>query len=207
SDKVNESTTRHWTGKDNSLLGLLRVDGKIYKFLGEPEREYKAILPHGEDQQYPSRFVESKPADGWMDISFNDASWYKGKGMLGSKEAGAQTLWTSREVWIRRVIEIRELNFNELVLLVKYDDNAEVYLNGEKIFSTGCCSSGFKEIPISKTVQHQLRTGKNVLALHCVHTGGPGFIDAGIYDKLPAIPIQNGVQQAVTMTATQTNYQ
>src|SRR4029434_5472291 len=45
SDNVNESTTKHWTGKDQSLLGLLSVDGKYYKFLGEPARELKAILP------------------------------------------------------------------------------------------------------------------------------------------------------------------
>ena len=33
-DKLNESTTKHWTGKDNSLFGILSVDGKLYKFLG-----------------------------------------------------------------------------------------------------------------------------------------------------------------------------
>jgi len=206
-DKLNESTTRHWTGKDNSILGLISVDGKTYKFLGEPPRDLQAILPHGEDQVYASKVTETAPAEGWMDVSFNDANWYRGKGMMGSKEAGGQTIWTSREVWIRRVFEIRENKFNELVLLVKYDDNAEVYLNGEKIFSTGCCSSGFKEIPISKATQRQLRSGKNVLAMHCVNTGGPGFIDAGIYDKLPAAPIQNAVQQSVNITATQTTYQ
>jgi hypothetical protein len=207
SDKVNESTTKHWTGKDHSLLGLIQVDGKVYKFLGEPSREFKAILPHGEDLNYPSRFVENKPAEGWMDISFNEGNWNKGKGMMGSKEAGAQTSWTSREIWIRRVFEMKDLKFNDLVLLVKYDDNAEIYLNGEKIFTTGCCSSGYKEVSISKSMLHLLRTGKNVLAMHCVNTGGPGFIDAGLYDKLPPIPIQNAIQNSVVITPTQTNYQ
>jgi len=207
SDKVNESTTKHWTGKDHSLLGLIQVDGKVYKFLGEPSREFKAILPHGEDLNYPSRFVENKPAEDWMDISFNEGNWNKGKGMMGSKEAGAQTSWTSREIWIRRVFEMKDLKFNDPVLLVKYDDNAEIYLNGEKIFTTGCCSSGYKEVSISKSMLHLLRTGKNVLAMHCVNTGGPGFIDAGIYDRLPAVPIQNALQQSVSISATQTNYQ
>jgi len=49
-DNLNESTTKHWTGKDNSLIGLLSVDGKLYKFLGEPARELKAILPIAESQ-------------------------------------------------------------------------------------------------------------------------------------------------------------
>src|SRR5690242_16123047 len=74
-DKVNESTTRHWTGKDHSLLGLINVDGKIYKFLGAPEKQFKAILPHREDNSYSSRFIESDPGQGWENISFDDKSW------------------------------------------------------------------------------------------------------------------------------------
>ena len=66
---------------------------------------------------------------------------------MGCREAGAQTIWTSREIWIRRVFEIKENKFNELFLLVKYDDNAEVYLNGEKIFSQDVAPRGIKRFP------------------------------------------------------------
>src|SRR5690606_41501641 len=34
SDKINESTTRHWSGKPHALSGLIRVDGKNYLYLG-----------------------------------------------------------------------------------------------------------------------------------------------------------------------------
>jgi len=33
-DKLNESVTRHWTGKEQSLLGIIRVDDKYYRFMG-----------------------------------------------------------------------------------------------------------------------------------------------------------------------------
>src|SRR4029079_8184804 len=52
SDKLNESTTKQWTGADHSLMGLVNVDGKLYKFLGDFPRELKAILPDSDLQPY-----------------------------------------------------------------------------------------------------------------------------------------------------------
>lgn len=206
-DKLNESSTKHWTGKENSLIGMIRVDEQVYKFMGEPARPLTIIAPAAEDEAYAMMYTEANPGESWNLPNFDDSKWQQGKGMAGSNGTNAQTTWTSREVWIRRTFEYSGNNINELTLLAKYDDDAEVYLNGEKIFSTGCCSGGYKEITLSKEIEKRLINGKNVLAMHCVNTGGPGFIDAGLYDRQPALPIQNAQQQNVTITATQTTYQ
>lgn len=37
SDLLTEDVTRHWTGQRNALLGLIKLDGKPYRFMGKTE--------------------------------------------------------------------------------------------------------------------------------------------------------------------------
>lgn len=205
-DKLNESTTKHWTGKDHSLLGLLSVDGKLYKFLGEPARELKPLLADAELRSYSCRFTETKPAGDWTALDYDDAQWQTGKGMFGTVNTDPQSTWNSREIWMRRIFDTEPEAINELLLRTKYDDNVEIYLNGQKIFSAGCCSAN-REILLPETIEQKLRKGKNVLAVYCENTGGTAFIDAGLYNRLPPEPIQQAVQKKLEMTATQTKYE
>ena len=206
SDKLNESTTKHWTGTDQSLIGFLSVDGKMYKFLGEPSRELKALLPDADMASYTCQFTEAKPGGNWTGIDYDDSKWKTGKGLFGTTNISPQTEWTSREIWIRRTFDLQSMNFNELLLKTKYDDNVEVYLNGEKIFSDGCCSAN-KQMLLSKAIEQKLRKGKNVLAMYCENTGGQAYIDAGLYDRLPPQSILQATQRSLEMTATQTKYE
>ena len=205
SDKLNESTTKHWTGRDHSLMGLLNVDGKLYKFLGEPPRTLKPLVADADIQPYDCLFTETKPQGDWTSVGYDDSKWKTGKGMFGTSNADPQTIWNSREIWIRRVFDVQPENIQELLLKTKYDDNVEIYLNGEKIFNAGCCS-GNREIILSKAIEEKLRNGKNVLAIYCENTGGTAFIDAGLFDRLPPDSIQQAIQKSVEITATQTKY-
>ncbi|MBC7925452.1 MAG: DUF4965 domain-containing protein, partial [Bryobacteraceae bacterium] len=38
SDRLTEAATRHWTGADHGLTGILRIDGKPYRFMGASVR-------------------------------------------------------------------------------------------------------------------------------------------------------------------------
>jgi len=207
SDKLNESTTKHWTGKDHSLIGLLNVDGKVYKFLGEPPPTLRSILPDAEIQSYNCQFTETKPIGDWVDIEYDDSKWQTGKGMFGTKDIEPQSIWDSREVWIRRTFILKEedLIIKDLILKVKYDDNVKIYVNGNEIFSAGCCSAN-KQIVISKELA-KLKVGRNVLAMYCENTGGQAYIDAGLYDRLPLESINQAVQKEIEITATQTKYE
>ena len=206
SDKLNESSTKHWTGRDQSFLGVLRVDDTNYKFLGEPSRQYDWILPWAEHSEYKCRYTETKPDGNWTAAGYDDSQWETGPGLFGTKEQEPNTVWTGRHIWIRRIFGVQHLNFNELVLRAKYDDNVEIYLNGEKIFFAGCCS-GNMEILLEKTIEKKIRKEGNVLAIHCENTGGQAYIDAGLYDRLPPQQIPQAIQKSVEITATKTKYQ
>ena len=38
-DKLNEGSTEHWTGTEHPLIGAVRVDGKVYRFMGKQTLE------------------------------------------------------------------------------------------------------------------------------------------------------------------------
>lgn len=205
SDQLHESPTRHWTGADHSLLGMVRVDGKLYSFLGNLPRPKFYYVISGEEAAFPCKYTESNPGAGWNQPGFPDSKWKTGAGVFGSSNMDAKTEWNSKEIWIRKEFQAYSTDFNQLILSLKYDDNIKVYLNGNLIYEASCCTSN-KKIELSKADWKKIKKGKNVLAIFCENTGGPGIVDAGLYDLRPEPIHLKATQNSVNITATQTQY-
>src|SRR3954469_11085 len=78
SDTLNTSATRHWTGTEQSLLGMLQVDGKVYRFLGREDKPYKQVLPTADLQDYTVKYTEEIVDSNWINVNYDDAGWKTG---------------------------------------------------------------------------------------------------------------------------------
>lgn len=208
-DQVNTAVTRHWTGAEQSLTGIIKVDGIPYSFLGATSKPYTNVLPTSDDEDYQFSYTESAPAANWNSIDFKESGWKSGSAPFGDAVNGAGTAWTSKELWVRRTFELGNPALKDLTLKLNHDDNIEVFLNGDLVYSfIGWTSNRFSYIPLKDAVLRNLKKGKNVLAIHIKNTAGGAWLDAGLISSaVPVKQLAGAQQKRVNITATQTSYE
>lgn len=208
-DALNDSPTRHWTGVDQSLTGYLKVDGVVYRFLGNKSDTYKNIVPAGDDLNYKTRYTETEPAANWYHENFDASQWKEGSGPFGNIDGVSKTMWTSRNIWVQREFMLSHVNLAKPLLKLKYDDDVKVYLNGSLIYEAGCCAGKYLLLPMSQEMKSKLKKGRNVFSVHVVNTGGGADLDIGIVEKVAPAESQSfkpARQKNVMLNATQTIY-
>ena len=140
SDNLYDSPVRHWTGKDFPLIGVVKVDGVSYRFMGTEELEMNAIVPTSQQGDWTGRYTTEKPAGDWTSAGYDDSKWKSDRGAFGTKEnePTAKTQWGTRNIWVRRMVNIdRDLTGIPVYLEFSNDDDAVFYINGVKIHGTG----------------------------------------------------------------------
>jgi hypothetical protein len=202
-DKLNQSSTKHWTGKDQSLNGILKVDGKFYRFLGTDSKNFKTLLPAADQEIYKASYSLAPAINGWNLPAYNDKGWKKDQAPFGDDQ-NAKTLWKTDEIFYRRNFNLEQVSTHRKYLKINHDDNIEVYLNGKNIYKKEGWVHEYIYIPIPEGI---LKKGNNTLAIHCKNTAGGRHLDAGIVEDIPQnYKIALAEQRDVKFDATTTTY-
>lgn len=144
--------------------------------------------PDGEEAR-PWRYTTEPPPEGWMEPDFDDSAWAEGLGAFGQKGGREHLI---RTPWSRNTIALRqELTFEppaegKAVLVIQYDNDAEVYVNGELIWQRPGWNGRYAVYDVTEPLREAARVGKNVIAIHCAQDVGGQFIDAALLVEEPS---------------------
>lgn len=209
-DQLNGSVTKHWTGADHSLLGIIKVDDAYYRFLGKETDEFTTVLPTADETPYQVTYTLSKPEQGWNGPGFNDAAWKTGEAPFSDDRKNAKTYWNTDDLWVRRTFTLNDnVNFDRLFLRINHDDNIDIYLNGKAIYHKQGWVNNYTFLDLQEQLKANLKAGKNVLAFHVRNTAGGRFLDAGIVRKIETADsklIRIATQKDVGIKAMTTKY-
>ncbi len=210
SDRLYDDVVRHWTGTRHGMVGALRVDGKLYRFLGKEELPRKALLPMANLGGWDAKYLLSEPSKGWELPAYKAEGWIEGKGSFGTADQSVVvTPWDTQDIWVRREFTLDSVSREKpLYLVYSHDDIFELYLNGEKLVATGY--EWKQNVVLSlDSLRHLLPPGqKSVIAVHCHNRTGGGYVDFGIFAEsdLPVQFPETATQRSVSLSATGTHY-
>ena len=159
---------------------VAEMHGRLYR----PPPKLVEIVPISRTAPQQWRYTLAKPAGDWTQPNFEDSSWKTGGGMFGSEGTpGVRvgTEWTTSDIWLRREFEWpADAPSGDVRLNIYHDEDAEVYINGVAAASLPRWVTRHILADIAPAAATTLRTGRNVLAVHCRQSDGGQGVDAGL---------------------------
>ncbi|MHB9006020.1 MAG: glutaminase family protein [Limisphaerales bacterium] len=143
------------------------------------------VVPAADEQPALWRYTTTRPAREWFATSFDDSAWKEGRsgfGTPGTPGAVVGTRWDTRDIWLRREIELPAREGRESSLWLHHDEDVEIYINGVLAASAGGFTSGYEDVALTPAGKAALKAGRNLIAVHCRQTSGGQYIDLGFVD-------------------------
>ncbi len=197
------------TDVEGEINGLISYDRKLVKFdsaaLAAVHAKVRAMADEGSPRiRMTEKVLFSKyakdpktwaytfeaPAADWAKPTFNDAAWKRSAGGFGNEEikgvtskAKVTTMWTTPNLWVRRhfTYDGAPGKILNVVLELFHDEDAEIYLNGEKLYQATGYVSGFCRFNASvETFNKLIKKGDNVLAVKISQKMGGQYFDMGL---------------------------
>ncbi len=146
----------------------------------------KVLLPDSRTRPQTWDYTLTKPSDQWPEPGYNpeeQADWKQGPAGFGRAKSipggMVRTEWITPHIWLRGYFQLTEIP-TALNLTIYHDEDVEIYLNGRMIKQLRGFLRDYVTLPLDSDALAALQTGKNVLAIHVLETGGGQFIDAGL---------------------------
>jgi hypothetical protein len=128
-------------------------------------------------------YTTDDPGANWADSGFADDAWQTGPGGFGSgtpANAHINTAWSTPQIWLRTSFTLPDVNVSSASLSLYHDEDVQIFLNGKPVFQEASFDTNYQEAALTDDFKAALKPGKNVLAITCTNTDGPGYIDAGL---------------------------
>ncbi|MDR2120699.1 MAG: DUF4965 domain-containing protein [Tannerella sp.] len=212
SDRLYDDAVRHWTEEKRPLTGAIRVDGRVYRFMGIEEPPLVTLAPMASEAGWTARYTRQAPARGWHEPGFDDSGWSEGAAAFGSEgETAVCTVWDGdgTEIFVRREITLDEIDDGWKILLIySHDDDFTLYINGRETVNTGYRWNKDVLIILEGEARQSLRVGRNVIAAHGKNMTGGALVDFGLYaEKTSEQYFETTAEQlSADVQATQTRY-
>jgi hypothetical protein len=145
----------------------------------------KTVMPTSKVKAQTWRYTTSKPTGNWYRTDYDDSKWKSGPGGFGAEAtpgAVVGTKWSGSDIWIRRTVELKDTKWSNPQLLIHHDEDAEVYINGRLAAEFKDYTTSYMMEPLNDKARKALKSGRNVIAVHCRQTTGGQFIDVGLID-------------------------
>jgi hypothetical protein len=144
---------------------------------------FQAVVPAADTKPALWRYTTTKPATNWFAVDFDSTKWPEGQSGFGKTEnssAVVHTAWATDDIWLRREMELSVSKSDEILGWLHHDDDAEIFINGVLALRTTGATGTYEDFSFNRRGRNAVKSGKNVIAIHCVNTGGEQYIDFGL---------------------------
>jgi hypothetical protein len=126
------------------------------------------------------RFTTNAPAADWTSPTFDDRAWATGLAPFGHDLPGPRTVWNTGDIWLRQTFTSDSAALKTAALVIFYDEDTEVYVNGRRIWKRGGFTTTYDTFAVTDALRKTLKPGVNTLAVHTHQTAGGQFIDLAL---------------------------
>jgi tetratricopeptide (TPR) repeat protein len=130
------------------------------------------------------RFTPNKPSLNWAAFDFSDADWQQAPNVYGAANYSPRsnrTITPGTDLWLRRIFELPNVPAGKLVFRLSRNHDAEIFINGIQATAAVDWTDADVLAPVSASGRAALKTGGNLLAVHCQYADGGAPIEVGIY--------------------------